>query len=193
MRTRRLIVIGAIAATGLIVGCSSTSSTSTTTTSTTTTTAASTPKDFAVDTPDGQVSLSLDGKLPPNWPKGFPVPSGATAAGSGSAGGTSSTTMVAVYTTSGSAEDAFNFYKTNSSLTVSDASGAGVGKAFIGKLKVSGEYDGSVTVVGRADSTYIVIVLKSPGAGSNGTVAGTTPGTTAGTTPGTTKGTTVTP
>lgn len=185
MRARTLI-IGATAAVALAVGCSSTSSTTATTTTSTTTTAAN--KSMAVDTPDGQVSLSLDGKLPPNWPSGFPVPNGATPAGSGSLGGTSSTTMVAVYTASGSAEDAFNFYKNNSSLTVSDTSSAGVGKAFVGKLKLGGQYDGSVSVVGR-DTNLIVVVLKSPGAGSNGTVPGTTPGST----PGTTKGTTVTP
>lgn len=192
MRARSLIM-GTIAATALVVtvGCSSTTSTPPATSAPTTTTTvpgSTIPKEFAVDTPDGQVSLSLNGSLPPNWPSSFPVPKGAEPAGSGSVGGSSSTTMVAVYSTSESAQDAFNFYKNNKDLTVSDASSGGVGKAFVGKLKVGGQYEGSVTVVGR-DQNLIVIVLKSAGAGSGGTVKGATPGST----PGTTKGTAVTP
>ena len=77
-------------------GCSSSSSSSTAGPATTaaspaTTTASPTPKiwakNFQVSTPNGQVSLSLDGQLPPNWPSQFPVPAGAKAAGSGSLGG----------------------------------------------------------------------------------------------------------
>ena len=48
-----------------------------------------------VETPDGQVSLSLNGQLPPNWPSSFPVPNGAKAAGSGSLVNGSSGTMIA--------------------------------------------------------------------------------------------------
>ena len=48
----------------------------------TTTTLSNTHLD--VETPDGQVSLALNGKLPPGWPSDFPIPKGASPAGSGS-------------------------------------------------------------------------------------------------------------
>ncbi len=185
----RMLVLGAVAVVGLGVGCSSTdSSAPATTTTTSTTTAPSANKTFAVDTPDGQVSLSLDGKLPPNWPSTFPVPSDATAAGSGSLGNTSKTVLVAVYTVKGSAADAFSFYRSNSSLTVSDASSFGVGNAYVGKMKLSGTYTGSVSVVGRNETTYAVIVLENPDGSSSGTTPATaTTGSTPGSTPGSVK------
>jgi hypothetical protein len=173
----------AIAAIGLTLGCSSNTTSSPPTTTTTTTTTAPSNKTIAIDTPDGQASVSLDGKLPPNWPSSFPVPPGATPAGSGSIGDSTNTVMVGVYGISGSAEDAFNFYKNNSSLTVSNPSSAGVGPLFAGRLTLGGQYAGSVTVGGFSGQTLLVIVLKSPGAGSGGTVATTAPasGTTSGT------------
>lgn len=123
---------------------------------------------FQVATPDGQVSVSLDGKLPPNWPGAFPVPSGATPAGSGSLGGAATTGLVGVYSTSMPAADAFSYYTSSSSLKTTDAKSIGGGAAFIGSLKVTAPYDGSVTVVGRSDTTYIVVVLKLPGASPSG-------------------------
>jgi hypothetical protein len=122
-------------AAGLLLGClvaaagcssssSSTASPATTAASPATTTASPAPKitarNFQVSTPNGQVSLSLDGQLPPDWPSQFPVPAGAKAAGSGSLGGSSSATLVAAYTTSQAASDAFAFYTGNSKLTTSD-------------------------------------------------------------------------
>ena len=129
-------------AVGLLLGClvaaagcssssSSTASPATTTASPATTTATPTPartaQNFQVSTPSGQVSLSLDGKLPPSWPSEFPVPSGAKVAGSGSLGGSSSATLVAAYTTSESAPDAFTFYKDNSKLTAWGQKSVGAG------------------------------------------------------------------
>ena len=67
----------AIFAIVLMAACGSSSKSSSSTTTTV-------PRNFNVETPNGQVSLSLDGQLPPNWPSSFPVPSGATPAGSGS-------------------------------------------------------------------------------------------------------------
>ena len=163
-------------AVGLLLGClaaaagcsgssSSTASPATTTASPATTTATPTPartaQNFQVSTPNGQVSLSLDGKLPPNWPGEFPVPSGATVAGSGSLGGSSSATLVGVYTTSESPSDAFAFYKDNSKLTTSGEKSVGAGAHFVGRAKITAPYTGSVTVVSHSGTTYIVIVLTS--------------------------------
>ncbi len=161
---------------GLLLGClmaaagcssssSSTASPATTAASPATTTASPTPKvtarNFQVSTPSGQVSLSLDGQLPPNWPSQFPVPAGAKAAGSGSLGGSSSATLVAVYATSQSGSDAFAFYRDNSKLTTSDQRSAGSGAHYVGRAKITAPYTGSVTVVSHSGTTYIVIVLTN--------------------------------
>ena len=163
-------------AVGLLLGClvaaagcssssSSAASPATTAASPATTTASPTPKitakNFQVSTPNGQVSLSLDGKLPPNWPSQFPVPPGAEVAGSGSLGGSSSATLVAAYTTSQPAPDAFTFYKDNSTLTTSGQKSAGAGARYVGRMKITAPYTGSVTVVSHSGTTYIVIVLTS--------------------------------
>ena len=149
-------------------GCSSSSSTAsppTTSASPAATTASPTPRitarNFQVSTPNGQVSLSLDGKLPPNWPSQFPVPAGAMVAGSGSLGGSSSATLVAVYTTSESPSDAFAFYTNNSKLTTSGQRSVGAGANYAGRAKITAPYTGSVTVVSHSGTTYIVTVLTN--------------------------------
>lgn len=154
---------------GLLLGClvaaagcsSSSSSTASPATTGASPAPTSTVKNFQVSTPNGQVSLSLDGQLPPNWPSQFPVPSGAKAAGSGSLGGSSSAALVAAYTTLESASDAFAFYKNNSKLTTSDQKSAGTGAHYVGSAKITAPYTGSVTVVSHSGTTYIVIVLTN--------------------------------
>ena len=154
---------------GLLLGClvaaagcsSSSSSTASPATTAASPTATSTAKNFQVSTPSGQVSLSLDGQLPPNWPSQFPVPSGAKAAGSGSLGGSSSATLVAAYTTSQPASEAFAFYTGNSKLTTSGQKSVGSGAHYVGRAKITAPYTGSVTVVSHSGTTYIVIVLTS--------------------------------
>ena len=163
-------------AAGLLLGClaaaagcssssSSTASPATTAASPATTPASPTPKitarNFQVSTPNGQVSLSLDGQLPPGWPSQFPVPAQAKAAGSGSLGGSSSATLVAAYTTSQPASDAFAFYTGNSKLTTSGQKSAGAGAHYAGRAKITAPYTGSVTVVSHSGTTYVVIVLTS--------------------------------
>jgi hypothetical protein len=175
-------------AAGLLLGClvaaagcssssSSTASPATTAASPATTTASPAPKitarNFQVSTPNGQVSLSLDGQLPPDWPSQFPVPAGAKAAGSGSLGGSSSATLVAAYTTSQAASDAFAFYTGNSKLTTSDKKSVGAGAHYVGRAKITAPYTGSVTVVSHSGTTYIVVVLtitrsSSPSASATG-------------------------
>lgn len=158
------LLLGCLAA---AAGCSSSSSSTaspaaaSSTSATATSTATSMAKSFQVATPDGQVSLSLDGELPPNWPSQFPVPPGAKVAGSGSLGGSSSTVLVGTYTTSESAPDAFTFYQANSKLTTSDQKSAGAGTHYVGSAKITAPYTGSVTVVSHSGTTYIVIVLSS--------------------------------
>ena len=154
-------------AAGLLLGCvvaaagcsSSSSSTASPATTTTSPTATSTAKNFQVSTPNGQVSLSLHGQLPPNWPSQFPVPSGAKVAGSGSLRGSSSATLVAAYTTSESPSDAFTFYKDNSTLTLSGERSVGIRELYVGRAKITAPYTGSVTVLSHSGATYIVIVL----------------------------------
>lgn len=152
------LVLGCLVA---AAGCSSSSPTASPATTSASPAPASTNKNFQVSTPYGEVSLSLDGKLPPNWPSDFPVPSGAQVAGSGSVAGSSSATRVAVYTTSQAPSDAFAFYKDSSTLTTSGARSVGVGSAFVGSAKITAPHTGSVTVVSHSDTTYIVAILTS--------------------------------
>jgi len=156
---------GLVAAAGCSSSSSSTASPATTVPSPATTTASPAPartaKNFQVSTPNGQVSLSLDGQLPPNWPSQFPVPSGAEVAGSGSLGGSSSATLVAAYTTSQSPSDAFAFYTGNSKLSTSGARSAGARETYVGRAKITAPYTGSVTVLSHSGTTYIVIVLTN--------------------------------
>jgi hypothetical protein len=126
-------------------------------------------KSFFISTPAGQVSVSLTGKLPPNWPSGFPLPSGSTVAGSGSLGNSSSTTMIAVYSSTQAPDQIFDFYKTNRDLTVSSPSSIGVGSAFAGELSFSGPYKGDLGVVGKGNTSYFAIVIESEGTGSTTT------------------------
>ena len=141
-------------------GCSSSSS-STASPATTQATPTSTVKNFQLSTPSGQVSLSLDGQLPPHWPSQFPIPSGTNVAGSGSLGGSASAALVAVFNTSMSAQDAFAFYKDNPRLTTSDHQSVGAGAQYLGSAKITAPYKGSVVVVSRSGTTQIVIVLRS--------------------------------
>lgn len=168
-RTRTLAVTTfAILSLGLLAGCGSSSKSSSD--SVTTTTAGESNKGFDISTPEGQVSLSLNGNLPPDWPSGFPLPSDATAAGSGSLANSDRDVMVGVYTVSGTPADTFDFYKTNSELTVGDTKNFGVGGTFVGSVEFSGAYSGSANIAGRNSTTYLAIVLT--GSGSTSTTAG---------------------
>jgi hypothetical protein len=122
-----------------------------------------TTKTYSISTSDGEVSVSLNGKLPSGWPQGFPVPSGADPAGSGSLAGKSEGVMVGVYTLSGSAQDAFNFYKNSTQLTVTSSSSAGANKAFAGTVKFEGAYTGVVTIGAVGDTNALVVVLNTGG------------------------------
>ena len=116
-----------------------------------------------MSTPDGQVSLSLDGKLPPSWPSGFPVAPNTKKAGSGSLGDTSKTVLIGVYTATGQPEDVYSFYQSNSSYTVDNATSAGAGSAFVGTVEFSGAYTGNTTVLSNGGTTYVIVTLETAG------------------------------
>jgi hypothetical protein len=116
---------------------------------------------FDIATPDGTASVSLNGKLPPGWPSGFPIPTDAVVAGSGMIGLPSSTTLVAAYTVSGDASATYDFYKTNTAFHITSSSSAGIGSAFVGSIEFDGAFTGSVTLAGRNSKTYLAIVLKT--------------------------------
>jgi hypothetical protein len=158
-------------------GCSGSDSGSPGTTAAATTTG-TTNRTIEMQTEDGQASLSLDGKLPPGWPTAFPLPPGATPAGSGSLVKDSTGAMVGVFKLSGSPTDAFAFYTDNQSLQVTDKSSLGGGDTFIGRAKFSGTYDGSVTVGGAAGRDLLVVVLRPSSAGTTAP-AGSAPATSA--------------
>jgi len=149
----RSVTAFAVLAIALLAACGSSSKSSSTTTTT--------KKNVAVETPDGQVSLSLDGQLPPNWPSGFPVATGATPAGSGSLVNGGSGVMIGVFTTKQSPSDAYEFYKNNSALTVTNSGSVGAGDTYVGTVEFTGTYVGNVTVVAAGSDTNIVVTLKS--------------------------------
>jgi hypothetical protein len=126
---------------------------------------------FEVQTPDGQVSLSLSGQLPPNWPDDFPVPDGAEPAGSGSLGGSASTNLVGVYSSSDSPQDTYNFYKDNTDLTVTSSSSVGSGSAFLGTVQFTGDFGGWVVTFPYDNGSLIVAYLSQ--SATDATVAAT--------------------
>ena len=116
-RTAIVVAVAAVAAFGtLAASCSSDDSSSGKTTTTEKSKSNDSKKNFSVSTPAGEVSLSIDGELPPGWPSGFPVPKGADVAGSGSVAKSDSGVMVGVYTTKQSGKDTFDYYTGQSSL-----------------------------------------------------------------------------
>lgn len=173
---RRITCAGLLASFVLVIGVGCSSNNDSGKAATTTSTTAS-KKSFEISTADGQVSLSLDGKLPPNWPSSFPVPNGATPAGSGSLGGANSTELVAVYNAPGTPEDAYGFYTSQSGLTVESKSSVGSGQTYVGTVKLGGDQPGRVTVVPKDGQTLIIIALTASGTGTTGTARTGTTGT----------------
>lgn len=166
----------AAAAAALVLGAAACSSESATTTTTEPVSSTTRPQSFQVETPEGQVSLSLDGKLPLGWPGGFPVPESAEPAGSGSLGGSDKAVRVGVFTTNESGESTLDFYTQDQSLQTTGRHAAGVGENFVGRLTLTSPYTGSVNVASRQGSTYLVIVLQGDTTAS--TTSTTAPGST---------------
>jgi hypothetical protein len=164
VRRLAVVVLAAVACLSL-AACSSSGKKSSSTT-----TAAS--KTYSLSTSKGQVSVSLDGHLPDHWPSAFPLPAGAKPAGSGALQGTSEGVMVGVFTI-GSAQDAYNFYRTNTDLKVDDASSAGGSNAFVGTVQFSGTYSGVVTTGKVGSSEGFVVILESGTSSSSGSTSST--------------------
>src|SRR6476619_6586917 len=167
MRTRiatalciAIVLVGAAA-------CSSSESSSNNTTTTAN-------RGFEVTTPAGQVSISLSGSLPPNWPSGFPLPSGTEPAGSGSLGNSSQTGFIGVFSTSESPQDAYNFYASNPELSTADQSAIGSGNAYVGYMTFSGEFSGWLATLPRDNETLIVVYLNESTTGTTAAGSGTT-------------------
>jgi len=160
-RVRDLVTVAALSATVVlaVVGCSSSGTKDSTTTTTSTTSASN--RSFEISTADGQVSLSLDGNLPPGWPDTFPVPDGASPAGSGSLAKDGSGKLVGVFTGTMSPQDAYDFYKSSTAYTVDGSQAVGAGPAYVGTVTFSGTYEGRVTVLSKGGSTTIVIVIDA--------------------------------
>jgi hypothetical protein len=167
------VVVVVVVSGGAVVSCSSDDGATTTTTTT------EESKDFQISTPAGEISVSLDGKLPTGWPTGFPVPDGATPAGSGSLGGKDKTVQVGVFSSSGSARESFDFYTSDTSLGTDEVSTIGSGSTFLGTAKLTGDYSGQVAVTPSADGSYIIVVLQTAGTDAPPTTEA--PSTTAGT------------
>ncbi len=156
-----IVAAGALAAAGS--ACSSSSNTSSNTT--VTSPASSAPKHFEVTTPYGQVSISLDGKLPPGWPSGFPVPKEAQPVGSGSLGGAASTSLVAVYSSTSTPATLIDFYTSDTRLTTSGRSSIGAGSAEVVSVAVTAPYKAHLTALSRGTTTYLVIDLTQTNGG----------------------------
>ncbi len=54
----------------------------------------------------------------------------------------------------------FAFYKSNPKLPTSGEKAVSAGKQYLGSVKITAPYTGSVTVASRSGTTYIVITLK---------------------------------
>ena len=183
-------IVGVFLVALVVAACGGGGGSSTTTTVPTTTTTLNL-QSIAIQAPEGQVSLTLDGKLPPGWPANFPVPQGATPAGSGTVGGTTKTFMVGVYDFAASPQDAYTFYKNGTGgITAESSSSVGAGTTFVGTVKLGGTYKGSVTVISLNGQTVIVVVLE--GGGSTSTTRGRTSTTSGRSTTTTARSTTTT-
>ena len=168
------ILIATLAAAGL--GACSSDSTSTSSSTSGDRSSVSTSKSkssdgFAISTPAGEVSVSLSGDLPPGWPSDFPLPKKTDPAGSGSLGGSSSGTMVGVFSTKESGSDALDFYAGDSSLDPSSKKSVGGSSTFLGSVDIAGSFPGSVTVGEISGTTYIVAILNSSGSAGTTTTA----------------------
>jgi hypothetical protein len=155
MRIRSVSAVALLVIT-LLAACGGDDSSST---ANTTTTFSNTHLD--VETPDGQVSVALNGKLPPGWPSDFPIPKGASPAGSGSLVNGEKGGRIGVYTSSQAPADAFDFYKSNDELTVTASASAGTGDKYVGTIQLGGSTPGNITIVSSEGKTYIVVTLKS--------------------------------
>lgn len=134
-------------------------------------------KAFEVATPNGQISLSSDGKLPPNWPSSFPLPQGAQPLGSGSLGGSEKTGMIAAFSTTSTSTDTFNYYINTPSITYTDKRTVGTGSKFVGSIHMTTPYDATVTVATHDEGSVIMVQLLNANATSTSSSTSTSTST----------------
>jgi hypothetical protein len=134
--------------------------------------ASATNSGLQVSTPDGQVSLSRSGDLPPGWPADFPLPSDSKPAGSGSLGGNQQTGMVALYTVKMQPEEAFEYYTTSSRVEHTNERQAGAGTSFAGSIEMTSPYRAVVTVAGSDDNSVIAVRMVDAKASTTTVPAG---------------------
>ena len=142
------------------------------------TTTAAVDRDRTITTPDGQVTLSLDGELPANWPADVPLPQGSTVAGSGSLSGGTAPARIAVFRTAASPSDAWRSYTSNTDLRTANPSSVGTGSAFVGTVELISPLAARVTVVPGDDGSYVIVTVPGSGAPDETTTTAGTASTT---------------
>lgn len=115
--------------------------------------------EFEVSTPQGQVSLSLNGKLPPNWPANAPVPPGAHPAGSASLVGKSNGIKAGVYRSRQAPAQVYNYYTSQPSITTTSKSAVGSGSNFVGRVSITVPISANITIVPYQHGSLIVMVI----------------------------------
>lgn len=114
---------------------------------------------FEVTTQEGQVSLSLNGKLPPNWPSNTPVPPGAHPAGSASLVGDAHGIKAGVYRSGQSPQQVYDYYTSQSSITTTSKSAVGSGSNFVGRVSITAPITANISIVPYEHGSLIVIVI----------------------------------
>ncbi|HWT83979.1 MAG TPA: hypothetical protein VN648_34940, partial [Candidatus Methylomirabilis sp.] len=82
-------------------------------------------------------------------------------AGSGSIERETKAHMIAVFKTTSTGQETFDFYKNSTSLTVSNPKSAGAGSSFVGRMEFSGTHKGSVTVTDISNPTHFIVYLNT--------------------------------
>jgi hypothetical protein len=116
-------------------------------------------KTLEVATSNGQVSVSLNGQLPPNWPCCVPLPPGTYTAGSASLVGESNGIKAGVYRSRQSPQQVYNYYASDSSITTTSKAAVGSGSDFVGRVSISAPLTANITIVPYQRGSLIVIVI----------------------------------
>jgi hypothetical protein len=151
---RLLLVVTLVLTAALVASCSSNPSANNPQTKPT--------RAFTVYTPEGKVSVFLTGDLPAHWNSTFPLPQGATPAGSGVLENSKKKVQIGVFSTPTSPSSAFTFYRYSSFLSVTRSASVGVHDAFVGWLQTTGALPGVVAVLNKDAGTYVVALLVTP-------------------------------
>jgi hypothetical protein len=115
----------------------------------------------AVQTPDGQATLSLDGKLPAGWPDDFPLPESTAPEGSGSLVNEDRSAMIGVYdVTSLEPTEVADFYRNEPSVEATGATAVVVGNDGIGAFDMIQPVQAHVRILPNGDGSRLVVTLR---------------------------------